>query len=144
MTADPDEEALAWAGDSESGRGGADKTAGEAAAPKPRVKVIVDEAPKPRTSSLLLVTYGILAGAYLIYTLGWVVAVQRLGASVVGVLAQLMFGLGEILAIASPAIWFAAVFLLTRGSKPLLRLVWLLVGLAVVIPWGFLLVRAAA
>jgi hypothetical protein len=139
MSADPDEEALAWAGDSESGRGSAGKAIPAAA----RVKVVVDEAPKPRTSSLLLVTYGILAGAYLIYTLGWVVAIQRLGASVVGVLAQLMFGLGEGLAIASPAIWFAAVFVLLRGAKPLLRLVWLLVGLAVVIPWGFLLVRAA-
>jgi hypothetical protein len=144
MSADPDEEALAWAGDSESGPSGVDKASAAKAAAKPRVKVIVDEAPKPRTSSLLLVTYGILAGAYLIYTLGWVAAIQRLGASVVGVLAQLMFGLGEGLAIASPAIWFAAVFVLLRGAKPLLRLVWLLVGLAVVIPWGFLLVRAGA
>ena len=39
-----------------------------------------------------------------------------------------MFQLGEFLAIARPALWFVAAFILTRGRKPLVRLLWLLVG----------------
>ena len=139
MIADPDEDdALSWAGDTDPSH-----AAGPAsAAGKPKTEVIVDAPAKPATSAIVLVTYGILAGAYLIYTIGWVVSVQRLNAVQVTsseVLNAIMFGLGEILAMASPAIWFGATFLLTRGRKPVARLIWVLVGLIAVLPWPFVL-----
>jgi hypothetical protein len=132
MTADPDEEATTWAGDRES------NDVGRA----PRTELAEEPvAARPATPSMLLVTYGVLGGIYLIYTIGWVVVVQRLNALRAGapsdVLADFMFALGEALAIMSPVIWFAAAFLLTRGRKPLVRLLWILVGLVVVIPWPF-------
>lgn len=134
MAAEPDEDAaLAWAGD--------EKTVERPAAA--RVEFV--EAPaagKAPIPAALLVTYGILAGAYLIYTVGWVVSVQRYNAMFVPSsepLNAVMFGLGETLAVAGPALWFAAVLLLTRGRKPIVRLLVLLVGLVAVLPWPFVL-----
>lgn len=136
MAADPDDDAaLAWAGDEKR------VTPVAEALEAPAVE-LVPEAAKPQMPAALLVTYGILAGAYLIYTIGWVVSVQRYNASFVvssEPLNAFMFGLGEILAILAPALWFAATLLLTRGRKPVIRLVILLVGLVAVVPWPFVL-----
>ena len=131
---DNDDAALAWAGD-------------EKPVPREEPKTetrIVEVAPnaKPQMPAALLITYGILAGAYLIYTIGWVVSVQRYNATVVTSpepLNAFMFGLGEILAMLAPALWFAASLLLTRGRKPVIRLLALLIGLLVVLPWPFVL-----
>ena len=131
---DDDDAALAWAGD--------EKPA-PVTGPKAETR-IVEVAPdaKPQMPAALLITYGILAGAYLIYTIGWVVSVQRYNATVVTSpepLNAFMFGLGEILAMLAPALWFAAALLLTRGRKPVIRLLALLIGLVVVLPWPFVL-----
>lgn len=124
--ADPDEEALGWAGDERDA----------AAVPPPRAREPRegDSIPGP-----LLITYGILAGLYLIYTVGWIITVTRSPTSLPSLLGEIMFQLGEFLAIASPALWFAAVLVLTRRRKPVVRLLWFLIGLAVVVPWPFLL-----
>ena len=130
---DDDDTALAWAGDEKP------------VVAKPAETRIVEVAPveaKPQIPAALLVTYGILAGAYAIFTLGWVISVQRYTSSFLTSpepLNAFMFGLGEILAILAPALWFVATFLLTRGRKPLVRLSALLVGLLLVLPWPFVL-----
>ena len=131
MAQAPDDDALAWAGDE------------PVAEPTPtrRVEVAAPEA-KPSMPAPVLVTYGILAGVYLIYTIGWVITVQRYNAITPGsvdVLSAVMFQLGEFLAIASPALWFAAALLLTRSRKPVVRLLVLLAGLVAVLPWPFVL-----
>ena len=132
-----DDAALAWAGD--------EKPVPEPAEGRKTETRIVEVAPpgaKPQMPAALLITYGILAGAYLIYTIGWVVSVQRYNATVVTSpepLNAFMFGLGEILAMLAPALWFVASLLLTRGRKPVIRLLALLVGLVVVLPWPFVL-----
>lgn len=137
MRAD-DDEALSW--DEVS-----DPT--HAASPAAAVRVEpVETTPgdvKPATSSALLVTYGILGGAYLLYTVGWVISVFNDNrVAYADLLSEVMYQLGEFLAIASPAIWFVTVLTLTRGRKPILRLLGLLLGLAVVIPWPFVLLGA--
>jgi len=133
MAATPDDDALAWAGDEPAGVTPA----------APRVELVPETAaPKPAMPAPVLVTYGILAGVYLIYTIGWVITVQRYNAVTppsVDVLSAVMFQLGEFLAIASPALWFAAAVLLTRTRKPLVRLLVLLAGLIAVLPWPFVL-----
>ena len=91
---------------------------------------------------MLLVTYVILGGMHLIYLAGWVIALQRLNALSVpstDVLTEIMLQLGEALAIVSPVAWFAAAFMLTKGRRPIVRLLWLLAGLVVVAPWPFVL-----
>lgn len=131
--ADLDDDALAWAGD--------EKPIAPAAAPRPAVA----EAPSPAAQQMpaaLLVTYGILAGAYLLYTVGWVFSVQRYNAAVrtsPEPLNAFMFGLGEILAMLAPALWFAATLLLTRGRKPIIRLLVLVIGLLLALPLPFVL-----
>ncbi|MEP6481264.1 MAG: hypothetical protein ABJA94_04565 [Rhodoglobus sp.] len=145
MTADPDKDALSWGDEHDSSHvaATAESTAASGtSANQPTTEVVVDPQAKPATSSLQLVTYGVLAGAYLIYTIGWVVSIQRLNAvqaASTEVLNSIMFGLGEVLAMASPAIWFGAAFLLTRGRKPIARLLWIVVGLVAVLPWPFIL-----
>ncbi|MEP6479710.1 MAG: hypothetical protein ABJB03_09985 [Rhodoglobus sp.] len=141
MTADPDEDALAWAGDSDPSHvEGQTATAKKKPTGVGKVRTVeVQEEPKPATSSFALVTYGILAGAYLIYTLGWVIGIQKNSPTLADPFANFMYHLGEYLAIGSAAVWFAAVFLLTRDRKLVVRLLWLVLGLLVVIPWPFLL-----
>lgn len=156
MTVDPprddadleSEEALTWDGERDashvagpdprgakpvrpgSARSGARSGAADVAA--------VDEAPVA-TSSFLLVTYGIVAGVYGLYTIGWITSVLRGGGTMSTVLGEVMFQFGEFLAIASAPLWFASTFFLTRGRKPIVRLAWLIVGLVLLVPIPFVL-----
>lgn len=137
---DEDDDALSWAGDR-------DRThVGSPVAPELIVEDLAAERPSaedaaPRTSALLLVVYGVLAGVYLLYTLGWITSVARSTLPVYDLLAGVMYQFGQFLAIASPALWLAAAVLLTRDRKPVVRLLWVVIGLAVVAPWPFLLGR---
>lgn len=130
-----DDAALAWAGDETP-----------VAPSRPVVAEAPGTAPPPtgtgQMPAPLLVTYGILAGAYLLYTVGWAFSVQRYNAAVPTSLEPLnafMFGLGEILALLAPALWFGAALLLSRGRKPIIRLLALLVGLVATLPLPFVL-----
>jgi hypothetical protein len=90
-------------------------------------------------SSAMLLAVGILAGAYLLYTAGWFTSAVRNIAVPVGALDVIMFQLREYLAVAAPALWFGATLLLTRGRKPVTRLLWLVLGAIVLIPVPFVL-----
>ncbi len=136
MTADPaeDDAALSWHGDE------ADRPAKVTRATLPTT---TNEGEKPGTPGMLLVTYGVLAGIFLIYTIGWITVVVTSGYTAPDLLGEIMWQLGEFLAIASPALWFVTVMVLTRGRRPLARLLLLVLGLIVVIPWPFILGGAA-
>ncbi len=137
MSADPVEDALAWAGDDDPSLAveGLGDRAESRSEPEP-------DTVRRQTPGVLLVTYGVLGGIYLIYTFGWLLSLQRfIGIRNVSAdpLTEIMFQFGAFLALASPAVWFAAIFFLTRGQKPLSRLAWLVVGLLAVLPWPFIL-----
>ena len=147
MSADPDDEALRWDGDADPSYVPV-ATPAAAAQPAPVVEPVVEPAVKPTpaepaaggTGSFLLVTYGILAGAYLIYTIGWLVPiVSHQRAENPDLLGEVMLRLSQALAIAAPAIWYGASLLLTRGRRPIVRLLALLGGLVVLLPWPYLL-----
>ncbi len=139
MSPDADEAALGWAGETDPSHVAGPVTARVSKKPG-TITAVEGPAPvKPTTSSLVLVSYGVLAGIYLIYLLGWWAGVQKHPRQLADLFANVMFQLGEIVAIASPLIWFGAVLLLTRKNRRVVRLLWLLVGLAVLIPWPFLL-----
>jgi hypothetical protein len=147
VSEDEDDEALSWAG----GRDPSHYETPVAKEPKPPrasrrgrpTDTTADSDPaetsdlSPVTSGALLVTMGILAGVYLLYTVGWVVTVQHAGTLAVTPLEQLAFTVSEYLAIAAPALWFAAAIYLTRGQRPVVRLVWLVIGAVALIPWPF-------
>jgi hypothetical protein len=98
----------------------------------------VTDEPQP-TSSALLVTYGIVAGVYALYTVGWITTILRGSGTMASLLGEVMFQFGEFLAIAASPLWFAAVFFLTRGRKPIVRLGWLIVGLVLLVPIPFVM-----
>jgi hypothetical protein len=130
MMSDPDDEALRWGGDEPD----------HVAAPAPVAET--DEEPQdspPRTSSPLLVAYGIVGGVTLLYVIGWIIAVRRDTFTQPSLFAEVMYQLGEFLAIASPVIWMGAVLLLTTHAKTGVRIALLLIGLLLLAPWPFIL-----
>ncbi|GAB2451034.1 hypothetical protein HD599_002355 [Conyzicola lurida] len=139
---DGPDEALSW-GDERD----ASYVAGPAAAPDspstdsdPSTGSGTDDEDAPAaTSSFLLVSYGILAGVYGLYTIGWLTSVLRGSGTMSTVLGEIMFQLGEFLSIAAPPLWFASVLFLTRGRKPIVRLGWLVVGLVLLVPIPFIM-----
>ncbi|MFP7759805.1 hypothetical protein [Marisediminicola sp. LYQ85] len=90
------------------------------------------------TGSVLLVVYGVLAGAYLLFTVGWVIAIQGSVFVASNLFIDIMFQFGEFLSIASPALWFTATLLLTRRRRAIARVGWLVAGLVIVAPWPFI------
>ena len=150
---DGDDEALSWDGESDSSHVAGPKPVREkparakpARVAKPgRASVAVvdethddDDEPQP-TSSVLLVAYGIVAGVYALYTVGWATTIFRGSGTMSTLLGEIMFQFGEFLAIAAAPLWFASVLFLTRGRRPALRLLWLLVGLLLLVPVPFVL-----
>ena len=98
---------------------------------------------KPATSSALLVTYGILAGAVLLYTVGWVLGIRQVVFASNDTLSGVTGFVAQVLAVGAPVIWFAGSFVLTRGAKPIVRLLVLLLGLIAALPLPFVLLGAS-
>jgi len=145
---DSDDEALSWDGESDSSHVAGPKPLrekperekparpakpGRASAVDDDVAVDDDAEPRP-TSSLLVLAYGIIAGIYALYTVGWATTILRGTGTMTNLFAEIMFQFGEFLAIAAAPLWFASVLYLTRGRRPALRLIWLLVGLVLLVP----------
>lgn len=93
-------------------------------------------------SNTVLVTLGILAGAYLLFTIGWVIGGLRLQGTAEFLVSPVGYTVAFWLAVAAPAVWFVTVFLLTRASKAWIRVLLLIGGLALLVPWPFILVGA--
>lgn len=136
MSAHPDDEALSWAGDEPIE---AELVEPPAGAEVEVAGLEVQPLPKPQTPAFLLVAYGVIAGAFLLYAVGWGIAVSRSAIIPIDLLSVVMASIGNALAVLSPVIWFAAVIALTRADRPLPRLLWLILGLALLVPWPFVL-----
>ena len=89
-------------------------------------------------SSAALVGMGILAGMYLLYTIGWFIGVARGAVPVGDPVVEFMFSLGAWLAVAAPLVWFGVTCWLTRGHQRA-RLAWLLIGVVVLAPLPFII-----
>jgi hypothetical protein len=129
---DPDDDALSWGGET-------DPT--HVDAPESVPAVVSLSRPAPGTGSLLLIGFGVFAGVYLLYTIGWFAAVLRNTLTLSGLIPEIMYQFGEFLAIVAPALWLGTTLLLTRGRGPLVRVLWLLAGLVVLVPWPMLVGR---
>jgi len=153
MTSNRDNDALSWGGDSDPtlvpGSVGPELSDGWSAPhTKEPVEAIdaVETRPEPTAGvgpdvagSAALVFMGILAGVYLLYTIGWFIGAGRVGVPVsADPLATFMFSFGTWLAVAAPVIWFATAFWLTK-NRPGTRLTWLIIGVVALAPLPLLL-----
>lgn len=165
----PDDDALSWGGDDDPtldvrGRAAeADQTpdpdGGHAAAALPdgytavgrgadavgRIEAdgsITMPGEAPPMSSAMLVALGVVVGAYLLFTIGWVVGGLRLQGTAQFLVSQVGYRLSLWLAVAAPALWLTTVLVLTRTAKSWVRITWLIGGLVLLIPWPFVMVGA--
>lgn len=159
MTARPDDDALTWDGDDDptldtgipsptaeptlpagfTAVGKDADTVGRETAEVPADEPATTEPPPSAMGNAALITIGVVGGVFLLYTIGWVIGGLRLEGTAQFLVSPAAYQFGFWLAVAAPAVWFAAVFLLTRGSRAWVRIVWLLAGVAVLVPWPFIM-----
>lgn len=90
-------------------------------------------------STPMLVSLGVIGGAYLLYIVGWIVGALRLQGVAQFLVSDLAYQVTTWLAVAAPALWFLAAWVLTRRSKSWIRILALLAGVVVLIPWPFVM-----
>ncbi|MET1015439.1 MAG: hypothetical protein ABWX76_01390 [Leifsonia flava] len=145
----PDDDALTWAGDPEPTPPPARGAQAPATPPVAGGWKVVGKpgrvAPEPadqrqgQMSSVALVAFGILAGIYLLYSIGWLIAAQRSTAAPTDIVGSAMYTVGLWFAVLAPALWIAATFWVTRASQSLrARFIALVVGAVVLAPWPFI------
>ncbi|PRB19026.1 hypothetical protein [Microbacterium sp. MYb62] len=91
-------------------------------------------------STPMLLLVGVVGGVYLLYTIGWVVGGLRLQPLASFLVSDVMFLPWFVLAIAAPALWFLASWVLTRGRAAWIRVAVLLAGVVLLVPWPFVTV----
>ena len=126
-----DDDALSWAGETDPTHAAAPKSVTAAAEAEAKAG-----SGAPATNSVLLIVYGILAGVYLLYAIGWGYQAFTTSVPVAGIFPIIMYQFGEFLAIASPFLWAIAVWILLK--KPYWRVLWLFVGVLLLAPWPFI------
>src|SRR5690606_20275137 len=94
-----------------------------------------DEMRAPATARRVML--GIRGGVYLLYTIGWVGGGIGMQLPVAFALPAALSEGALWLAVLAPALWCAAVLVATRGSKPWIRLAWLIAGALLLVPWPF-------
>lgn len=109
------------------------------------------ESPPRSAGNASLIGVGVIGGVYLLLSIGWLVGGLRLH-SVAGFLVtpdgtgspvwEAGTLAGAWLAALAPAIWFLAVFVLTRASARWLRWTLLIAGAILLLPWPFIMVGA--
>lgn len=93
-------------------------------------------------SNAALIALGVFGGVYLLYVIGWIIGGLRLEGTAMFLVSSAAYQFGLWLAVLAPVFWFAAVFLLTRLSATWVRIVWLLAGAALLVPWPFIMTGA--
>lgn len=138
----PEEDALSWAGDDDRLTTGSPLSAkrdarGASSVKQPSKQSDTDSAEPSGLSSVALIGFGIFAGIYLLFSVAWLITALRNPTQIADVLGNAMFQFGLWLSVLSPAIWFGAVLYLGKNKKVSTRLLFLLLGAAVLIPWPY-------
>jgi hypothetical protein len=98
-----------------------------------------DETPAAPLGNAMLIALGVLGGVYALWVIGWIIGGLRLQGAAQYLVADVMFQGSFWLAVLAAPIWFATTFLLTRGSRAWVRLVWLIAGVVLLVPWPFVM-----
>ncbi|HWV49231.1 MAG TPA: hypothetical protein VN035_07225 [Microbacterium sp.] len=153
MTSDSDD-ALSWEGDDDLparrpslpegwnavGKG-SDGVETEGAAPTDSVRASAPAEAAPMSTAMLL-SVGVFGGIYLLYAVGWVIGGLNLKPLANLIVADAMYLPWFVLAVAAPALWMLTVWLLTRGAQAWVRILLLLAGAVLLVPWPFVMVGA--
>lgn len=138
---DDDDAALSWAGDDDQGRSAPRLREPEPDAASAEPGTQPDAVPGSRGRAVATAAFLV---PYLAIAVGWILAAQDLSSGSVSLFGGILWQFGEFLAILAAPLWFAATLTLTRESRPLVRVGWLALGLAVLFPWPLLLRFLAA
>ncbi|GAB2983228.1 hypothetical protein [Frigoribacterium salinisoli] len=84
-----------------------------------------------------LVAHGVLGGASLLASVGWLVSAWRFAYVFADPAMTLLWRLGVGLAVLAPVLWFTASIVLVPAARVRRRLVVMAVGVLVVAPWPF-------
>jgi len=163
MTTDPDD-ALRWEGDEPDARDAPANKAPSAAPQDPTSAALARDAEQSlrradgatapagaattsadvvdepaATGNAALVFYGIIGGVYLLFAVGWIVGGFRLRPRASLLLVDWMYFPWMWLAALASVLWFAAAWVLTRGKATWIRIVALIAGVALLVPWPFVM-----
>jgi hypothetical protein len=98
------------------------------------------EAEPAGLSTAMLLTVGVIGGVYLLYSVGWVIGGLRLKPLANLIVADEMYLPWFFLAVAAPLLWFLASWILTRGRAAWIRVLALILGVILLVPWPFVTV----
>lgn len=98
--------------------------------------------PSGGTSSTALVILGVFGGVYLLASVGWIIGGLRLQPYAEFLVAPGAYQVSLWLAVLAPLVWFATTLVLTRGGRVWIRVLVLLAGALLVLPWPFIMVGA--
>jgi hypothetical protein len=84
----------------------------------------------------MLVIYGIFGGIYLLFTVAWLITALRTTVATGTPLDDIMTQASTILAVAAAPAWFIASLALAAGRPSWVRILALIVGVIVLLPWG--------
>lgn len=101
------------------------------------------DAPPPMSTPMLVIV-GVVGGIYLLYTVGWIIGGLNLQGGALFLVPALMYQVAVWAAVLAPALWFAAVWLLTRRSASWVRVLGFIAGVALLVPWPFVMTGAGA
>ncbi|TQJ31870.1 DNA polymerase III subunit gamma/tau [Microbacterium sp. SLBN-146] len=114
----------------------------EAEPPAVEADDAVDPAERQQLSNATLVFLGIFGGVYLLYAVGWLIGGLRLQDAALFVVTPAMYQPALVLAVLAPLLWFLAALYLTRARATWLRVLWLIAGALLLVPWPFIAVGA--
>lgn len=96
------------------------------------------------TPPAVLVSWGIATGVFVLYAIGWLIAVLRgdgaapSAAVDSNTLEQAMLAVGHGVVVAAGPLWLAGAYLLTRGRSRISQASWLVAGVVLLVPWPFI------
>lgn len=101
-----------------------------------------DAATERGLSTAALLSFGVLGGIFLLYAVGWVIGGLRLQPLARFLVADAMYLPWMWLAVLAPALWVVAVLVLTRGRATWIRILALVGGVVLLVPWPFVMIGA--
>jgi hypothetical protein len=96
----------------------------------------------PSMGNAELISLGVIGGFSVLYAVGWLIGGLRLQGTAEFLVAPLAYQVSLWLAVAAPLVWFATVLVVTRGRRLWVRFAWLIGGVAILVPWPFIMVGA--
>lgn len=136
--ASSEDDALSWAGDEDRLTTSAPLESTRRKSQKTPESSGSEQTENKGLSSLALVSMGVFAGIYLLFSVAWLITALRNPTAIADALGNTMFQLGMWLTVAAPSLWFIAVVVIWKKMGVVKQMLWLTVGVVVLIPWPYI------